>query len=74
MYTFGLLVIANMIAWPVAYLASRAYLAVFVHRIPLTPWPFFLSLFLVLLVSLGTVGKVSLGAARVRPAEVLKQE
>jgi putative ABC transport system permease protein len=37
-------VIANIIAWPLAFLAGRIYLNLFVERIPLTPWPFLLSL------------------------------
>ena len=67
-------VIANLIAWPLAFFAARAYLNVFVNRIPLTPVPFILSLILVLCVAWAAVGSQAYRAARVQPAEVLRYE
>src|SRR5690606_10264974 len=37
-------VIANVLAWPLAFVAGRLYLELFVQRTPLSPWPFVLSL------------------------------
>jgi putative ABC transport system permease protein len=67
-------VIANLIAWPLAFLAANIYLSVFMHRIALTPLPFVLSLVLTLLVAWLTVGGQALKSSRVRPAEVLNCE
>jgi putative ABC transport system permease protein len=67
-------VIANLVAWPLAFLAANVYLSVFMHRIALTPLPFVLSLILTLLVAWITVGGQAIKSARVRPAEVLNYE
>jgi putative ABC transport system permease protein len=66
--------IANVVAWPAAYLAANAYLSIFIHRIPLTLLPFALSLLITLLVAWGSVGFQSWRAARVKPAKVLRYE
>lgn len=66
--------VANVIAWPMAYLAVQAYLGVFLHRIALTPLPFALSLVITLLVAWLAVGGQALRAARTQPASVLKYE
>jgi putative ABC transport system permease protein len=67
-------VIANLVAWPLAFLAANVYLSVFMHRIALTPLPFVLSLVLTLLVAWLTVSGQALKSSRVRPAEVLNCE
>jgi putative ABC transport system permease protein len=67
-------VIANIIAWPFAYMAARVYLNLFVTRIALTPTPFALSLLITLLVARGAVGAQAWRAARVKPAKVLRYE
>jgi putative ABC transport system permease protein len=67
-------VIANIAAGPLAYLAASAYLDIFIHRIALTPWPFLLSLAVTLLIAWASVGLQSWRAARVKPAKVLRYE
>jgi putative ABC transport system permease protein len=67
-------VVANLIVWPFAYFAARAYLDNFESPIALTPWPFVLSLAVTLLISWLAVGSQTLQAARARPAEVLHYE
>jgi putative ABC transport system permease protein len=67
-------VIANIIAWPLAYVAAQQYLSVFMYRIALTPVPFALSLVLALGVAWLAVGTQALRAARVSPAKVLRVE
>jgi putative ABC transport system permease protein len=67
-------VIANLIAWPLAFLAANVYLSVFMHRIALTPMPFMISLALTLLVAWLTVSGQALKSSRVRPAEVLNYD
>jgi putative ABC transport system permease protein len=66
--------IANLVAWPAGYFASRAYLNQFSGSIPLTPWPFVLSVAITLAIAwLAVVGQ-TLRAARTSPAEVLRNE
>ncbi|HTL87544.1 MAG TPA: ABC transporter permease [Acidimicrobiia bacterium] len=66
--------IANLVAWPAGYFAARAYLNQFSGSIPLTPWPFVLSLAITLAIAwLAVVGQ-TLRAARTTPAEVLRNE
>jgi len=67
-------VLANVIAWPLAYIAARAYLDTFQAPIRLTPLPFLLSLAVTLAIAWLAVGSQTLRAARARPAEVLRYE
>lgn len=67
-------VIANLIAWPLGFLAASVYLTVFMHRIPLTPTPFLLSLAITTFIAWLTVAGQALRAARVRPADALSCE
>jgi putative ABC transport system permease protein len=64
--------IANLIAWPLAYFAVQAYLASFASRAALTPAPFIEALAATLLVAGLAVGGQTLRAAAVRPAQVLR--
>jgi putative ABC transport system permease protein len=65
---------ANLIVWPLAYLAAQKYLAIFIQRIPLSPLPFLLSLALALAIAWIAVAGQALRAARVSPATVLRAE
>jgi putative ABC transport system permease protein len=65
-------ILANLLAWPLAYFAVQAYLSVFAHRIELTPAPFLLSMLITLLIAWASVIGVVLKAATLRPAEVLR--
>jgi putative ABC transport system permease protein len=64
--------IGNLLAWPLGYLAAQTYLAAFAQRIDLTPAPFLLSLLITLAIAWAAVIGVVLKAASVRPAEVLR--
>ncbi len=66
--------IANLIAWPLAFLMARAYLSLFITRAPLTPLPFLISLAATLIIAWGAVANQALRAARVNPARVLRYE
>ena len=66
--------IANLIAWPLAYFVAKAYLSPFVHRVALTPLPFLLSLVLTVGVAWAAIGSQAFRAARVTPAQVLRYE
>jgi putative ABC transport system permease protein len=66
--------IGNLIVWPLAYLAARSYLEVFIDPIDLTALPFVLSFCATLLVAGIAVTHQALTAARLKPAAVLRQE
>jgi putative ABC transport system permease protein len=69
-----LVLAANLIAWPLAYLGLREWLGNYAFRIDLSPWLFVLPSLLVLAVALLTVSVQTLKAARSRPAEALRTE
>jgi putative ABC transport system permease protein len=64
--------IGNLLAWPLAWVASQAYLAAFADRIALSPAPFALSLAITLVIAWAAVIGVVLKAAGARPADVLR--
>jgi len=66
--------IANLIAWPLAYYAANVYLHNFMQRMDLTPLPWIIGLIVTLLIAWSAVGGQAFKAARVKPAEVLKSE
>ncbi len=68
------ILIANLIAWPLAWIAARAYLEVFMHPIALTAAPFLWSLVFTLAIALVAVAGQTLRAARAAPAEVLRHQ
>ena len=67
-------IVANLIAWPLAYLAAQSYLAQFLTRISLTPVPFALSLIVTIMIAWGAVANQAVRAARLKPASVLRYE
>lgn len=66
------ILIANVLAWPVAYFAAQTYLAAFSERAPLTPAPFVLSMAITLLIAWAAVTGEVLKAASLRPAQVMR--
>ena len=68
------IIVANMVAWPAAYVAARAYLGAFINPIPLTAFPFLLCLFMTLLLVGCTVLAQSARAAGSHPCVVLRHE
>jgi putative ABC transport system permease protein len=68
------ILIANIIAWPVAWYAMHQWLQNFVYRIDLTIWPFLLSGLLALLIALLTVSWRAIRAATANPVESLRYE
>jgi len=67
-------VVANLLAWPLGYVAAKAYLSVFIQRIGLTPLPFVASLAIVVAIAWAAVASQALRAARANPATVLRFE
>ncbi len=69
-----LVVIANLVAWPVAYFAMRRWLENFAYRIELGFGTFFLAAALALLIALLTVSYNAIKAALSNPVDSLRYE
>jgi putative ABC transport system permease protein len=67
-------VIANLIAWPLAWWAMRDWLNGFDARVALTPGPFLLAGLLALGLALATISGHALRVARARPIAALRYE
>ena len=66
--------IGNLIAWPIGYLLADIYVEWFVERMAFTPWPYVGSLAITLCLAWLGVGGQALKAARLTPAQVLRDE
>lgn len=66
--------IANVIAWPIAYLAMKQWLQNFAYRIDIGIGTFILAALLALVIALLTVGYQAVKAALANPAEALRYE
>ncbi|GAA4489585.1 ABC transporter permease [Gluconacetobacter tumulicola] len=64
--------LANLIAWPVAWALMRIWLNGFDQRIALTPWPFIEATLSAILIGYATVIAQTLQAARQPPARALR--
>lgn len=67
-------IVANLIAWPVAYFAMSKWLQGFAYRTGIQIWIFLLSSFLALLIALSTVTIHTTKAALANPSDCLKYE
>jgi len=66
--------LANIIAWPIAYYAMSRWLQNFAYRISIEPWIFVLAAALSFVVALLTVSYQAIKAALANPAEALRYE
>ncbi len=69
-----LVLIANCLAWPAAYLAMSVVLRSYAFKVALAPWVFLVSGLLALIMAIATVSIYTLQAARTNPATTLKYE
>lgn len=67
-------VLANIFAWPTAYIAMNKWLSSFAYRAPIGIWSFIVSALLALLVAIVTVSYQSIRAAAANPMEALRYE
>ena len=67
-------ILANIIAWPIAWWVMRDWLNGFDARIALGPLPFVLAGVLALLIAVGTIGAHSFRVARTNPIHALRYE
>ncbi len=70
----NLILISNIIAWPVAYYLMRNWLNNFAYRIELEWWFFAVAGILVIGISLGTISFQVIKAAMKNPVDVLRYE
>ncbi len=68
------ILLANLIAWPVAYFAMNRWLQSFAYRIYIGPLVFIQSAVLALVIALLTVGYQAIKAAVTSPVETLRYE
>ena len=67
-------IIANLIAWPVAWWMMRSWLNGFDQRIPLTPIPFLIAAAVALGIAVATVVGHAIKVARANPIHALRYE
>jgi putative ABC transport system permease protein len=67
-------IVANLIAWPVAWWVMRDWLNGFDARISLGPTPFLLAALLALVIALGTIAGHAFKVARSNPIHALRYE
>ena len=67
-------ILANLIAWPVAWWVMRDWLNQFDARIALTPGPFLIAGLLALAIALGTIAGHAIKVARLNPIHALRYE
>ena len=68
------IIIANLIAWPIAWWVMRDWLNTFDARIDLGPTPFVVAGLLALLIALGTIAGHAIKVARANPIHALRYE
>lgn len=66
--------VANLIAWPLAYLFVSKWLSGFVYRIDVSVWPFAIAMFISMILTLITVSLRSYRAAVANTIDALKYE
>lgn len=69
-----LLLIANLLGWPLAYWAMSNWLAEFAYRIQLSPFVFIAAGALTFIIALATICAQTLKAARSNPVDALRYE
>ena len=68
------IVLANFIAWPIAYYFMNKWLQDFAYRIDISLWVFVLSGVLALMIALATISFQAIKAATANPVEALRYE
>jgi putative ABC transport system permease protein len=66
--------LANLLAWPVAYIIIRKYMQMYAYRIDLPVWVFFLTALVTYLIAVVTISFQSVKAGTTNPAKTLRYE
>ena len=69
-----LILLANLIAWPIAYYLMRDWLSGFAYQTNLNVLPFAASAIMALIIAFGTVSMQAIRAARSNPIDALRYE
>ena len=69
-----LVIIANLIAWPLAYLVLTDWLNNFAYHTSISAWPFVISGTVALVIALSITSVKAVKTSRLNPAKVLKYE
>jgi putative ABC transport system permease protein len=69
-----LVLLANIVAWPAAYILMDEWLSRFAYRIDMSPWVYVGSALLALAIAWLTVGAVAARAAGAKPLRALRYE
>ncbi len=69
-----LVLLANLIAWPIAYYLMRDWLSGFAYQTDLNVLPFVASAIMALIIAFGTVSMQAIRAARSNPIDALRDE
>ena len=69
-----MVLVANVVAWPLAYLFVSKWLSGFAYRMDLSIWPFVFAMCISMLITLFTVSLRSFKAATANVIEALKYE
>jgi len=70
----GLVLIGNLIAWPLAWLVLHQWIQGYAYRVPISWWVFVLAGVTSLLIALGTVSFLAIKAATNNPVKSLRAE
>jgi putative ABC transport system permease protein len=68
------ILIANAVAWPLAYFSMNKWLQNFAYKTNLSPYIFLTAAFITLVLALGTISFHAFRAANTNPADVLRDE
>jgi len=71
---FVMVLAANVISWPIAYVLIKMWLATFAYRVDLSPLPFIASALITILLTIITVSIQAKKAVKASPVDALKCE
>ncbi|SFH01644.1 ABC transporter permease [Pedobacter insulae] len=71
---FVMVVIANLLSWPLAYILTKKWLKTFAYSIDIPMMPFILSTLITIVLTLFTVSLQARKAAKANPVDALKHE
>ncbi|MEP6362069.1 MAG: FtsX-like permease family protein, partial [Balneola sp.] len=69
-----LIIISNLLAWPIAYVLMKDWLEDFAYRVPISMLEFVIAGAIIFLISIGTISIVAYKAALLNPVKSLKSE
>lgn len=72
-YSF-LIILSNLIAWPIAYLVMSDWLQNFAYSVPIGAFEFILAGLLIFSIAIGTVVLIAFKATQMNPVDTLKNE